>query len=1209
APASPAAGASPPPPAPPRSRGVTTGTAAHIARDIARAMQAAHDAGVVHRDLKPSNVLLDRAGRIKVMDFGLAKVADRGSTLATASGALLGTPCYMSPEQAAGRLRAVGPRSDVYQIGCMLYEMLTGERPFDGDSAMAVLALVLKEEPTPPRARNPHIGRDVETVCLKAMDKDPARRYASAAELADDLDRYLNGEAVAARPAGAARRLWLWSRRHRAAAVAAASISATLLVTAGAWWLRTGTLNLRVQPPGAQVVLGARSWRIPESGELPIELAAGAYGVRLEMPDHEAETRDVVVRRGETKDLTVTLRHETGLLEAGCDPLGSELEIDGVAYGSRVHNLSLPTGAHQVIAGGDGLIEKRLDFTLARGRRFRAYFSLDAGTVWHYSSSGIPQGPRLPWFYPDLDGDGRAEVLHQDACDLVVRSSRTGKELSRVPAGRTIRFNYGPTRGPAAAEARLLSAREETGGLEVTLFDPRRTGTAAIEWRHVESERSWPHATAAAYVAVDDLDGDGIGEIAVAVRDPGLRVLDGRTGETRATLPYPVYPLVVGRASERSGDALLVIGKACGATEDPSFLNLAGPAVVGRVAVAERRLVWSRELPEAELFELSDLDGDGEKEIRWCGHGTAGVLDGATGAVRWTWTYPGGGRDRMTNAVADLDGDTTPDMILQTAGGALTALAGADQRVLWERPEGTAAAGYAVGGPRGRALAVVASETALTALDGADGTVRWTVPGSWRYPRFLQWDGGDEPELFALRLADPGDEETAGQKRFRLACFDLSGRLLWAYGSTRDLYPVDTLPDVDGDGMDELLVHGGMSMVGVVRGPRFLWARRASKPLLATPLVLDTDGDGRAEVIQLGAWSAVEDLACLEGSDGSIRWTARDLFTPNRGPGVGDLDRDGLPDVVLCGRRRESIDPLLEVLRARDGTVLARWPHDGRKVYSAPALADLNGDGTPDPCFHRWDRQDVVALDGVTGATLWRHAAGAVAMGGVGVADLDADGRPDVLAPFMNGAVWALRGRDGSVLWQAQLEPDGTRGAPTFADLGGDGVPEVLLVSRQGSLWVLDGRTGKSLWRVQGTLDPVGRPAVARRADGGTVLLAGLGQAGVGAFDWERRRVLWQAPAGQAVIASPVVADLDRDGKSEVVIATVRGELVVVDLEDGHELWRCPVEEGATPLIEADPAVGDLNGDGVLDVVVADHGGGLRAIDGRATLGARRRAK
>jgi len=203
--------------------------AAALMVKIASAIGHAHAAGVLHRDLKPSNIILDDAGEPMVTDFGLAKhdAADLGLTL---SGQVLGTPAYMAPEQAEGHAKNAGPHTDVYGLGALFYHLLAGRAPFTADSHVAVLAQVTHDDPVSVRLLNPSIPRDLENVCAKAMAKEPARRYASAQALADDLQRFLDGRPVLARPVSSVEKLWRWARRHRALA---AALTAVVLLTLG----------------------------------------------------------------------------------------------------------------------------------------------------------------------------------------------------------------------------------------------------------------------------------------------------------------------------------------------------------------------------------------------------------------------------------------------------------------------------------------------------------------------------------------------------------------------------------------------------------------------------------------------------------------------------------------------------------------------------------------------------------------------------------------------------------------------------------------------------------------------------------------------------------------------------------------------------------------------------------------------------------------
>jgi hypothetical protein len=175
--------------------------AAQLVLELARAVQHAHDQGILHRDLKPANVLLTESGVAKIADFGLAKRLDSEHS-DTQTGAVLGSPSYMAPEQAEGKIRALGPATDVYALGAILYELLTGRPPFVGASLLETLEQVRYHDPAPPQTLQPTVPLDLATVCLKCLEKKPAERYLSAAALADDLDRFLRGEPIVARSAG-----------------------------------------------------------------------------------------------------------------------------------------------------------------------------------------------------------------------------------------------------------------------------------------------------------------------------------------------------------------------------------------------------------------------------------------------------------------------------------------------------------------------------------------------------------------------------------------------------------------------------------------------------------------------------------------------------------------------------------------------------------------------------------------------------------------------------------------------------------------------------------------------------------------------------------------------------------------------------------------------------------------------------------------------
>jgi ribosomal protein L7/L12/tRNA A-37 threonylcarbamoyl transferase component Bud32 len=219
--------------------------AARYVKIVAEAIHFAHQRGTLHRDLKPQNVLIDAADQPRITDFGLAKIMKDDSRL-TQTGVVMGSPSYMPPEQAAGRHGDIGPASDVYSLGAMLYELLTGRPPFRGATAMATLREVMEAEPAAPRRLKADIPPDLETICLKCLEKSPSARYPTARALAEELERFLKGEPIQARPASTVRKAVSWARRHPGT-LSAVAVLVIVTLAFGIFYLFEENAFLRAQ--------------------------------------------------------------------------------------------------------------------------------------------------------------------------------------------------------------------------------------------------------------------------------------------------------------------------------------------------------------------------------------------------------------------------------------------------------------------------------------------------------------------------------------------------------------------------------------------------------------------------------------------------------------------------------------------------------------------------------------------------------------------------------------------------------------------------------------------------------------------------------------------------------------------------------------------------------------------------------------------------
>ncbi len=367
-------------PQPPRA-------AAALAEALARAVQAAHAQGVVHRDLKPANVLLAEDGTPKITDFGLAKRLDSAAAR-TATGAALGTPSYMAPEQAAGDTNAIGPAADVYALGAILYECLTGRPPFKAATPAETVLQVLDREPAAVRSLNPQVPKDLETICLKCMEKEPGKRYGSASLLSEDLRRFLGGEPIQARPTGPMERTWRWCRRNPALAWATGLVAAAVLtVTALSITFAVSQSRSNVKLTTAYDDL---SHEHDNTRRLAAELALDKGQLLGEQEDANGAllwiARSLKLAPADAVELQAVARSNLGHWRTRINPLRAILRLDTEVWAAAF----TPDGKTLLIGDANGTIQlrdattgdrigKRIGEPLPRsgGNKFRVAFSPD----------------------------------------------------------------------------------------------------------------------------------------------------------------------------------------------------------------------------------------------------------------------------------------------------------------------------------------------------------------------------------------------------------------------------------------------------------------------------------------------------------------------------------------------------------------------------------------------------------------------------------------------------------------------------------------------------------------------------------------------------------------------------------------------------------------------------------------------------------------
>jgi outer membrane protein assembly factor BamB len=1182
--------------------------AAKLLATVARAVHFAHQRGILHRDLKPANILLDAEGRPYVADFGLARRIE-GDTRLTLSGAIVGTPEYLSPEQAQATKR-LSTAADVYGLGAILYELLTGRPPFKGENVLDVLRQVLEKEPAPPRTLNPRVAPDLETICLKCLEKDPGRRYPSAEALAEDLEHWLADEPIRARPITGWEQTRRWVRKRRRALLLAAT-PVLLVVGAFLGWRgyvnsRLGQIQLTAETPALKAeILNDRDEAVVPPFTVPtlepVSIPEGEYRVRLSRGGLLSETYLFDLPRGTRPRFTM------GLTERHLwDPIPASKAFGFLKLNGKTTDIIVLT--EKGLRRLDGATGKPVwDVSLEKDRQPALKDAPDydwKSVLDDAGGAAINPGARLSLVQPapDLDHDGTGDLVWFSGWKqwLLAVSGKTGQVLW----WRRVKFEIDnpplavDVDGDGTADFLLCDGSKQVMAIS------GRTGRSLWD-QTIPNPPFWPHhdrVPPRSIACVAGVDGQ---RVAVIVAGSRLIGLDVKTGAP--ALPALDLGLVMqhGHFFSLQGtgepDAVLVQGG--GIERAGKTLTLKHRTLVKVVSLDTRKALWETSFPSAFLSGPNEISiQEGEMLDRKCWWGPAQgpvlasldqktrkgkahvilgslsaseygkttrmtvlALDAATGKEEWSRAMPfvqTVDSNQRWLVGPDLDGDGIGEVFVATSY---------KDRFSLRMQTG--------------------SLLHVDALSGRDGRRLWTwqqrIPGEFlEGDLFGWWQGGNDgwPQLVVSVSAD-----AHGFGRWKHPTPPPSNTYVISTGSGRLAHLVAQSPfflepvDLDGDGIPDL-VGFARGKLHAVRGcPPEPW-RRLGKAVPAQ----DLDGDGIPDLVHVSP--------------------------PPEPPEVTPTTPSVLPPV----------NTKLSVLSGRDGRIVwsaafprepfVREPFSGGnslgevRLISPPLpVGDLDGDGTPDLLVFRSARKlgPLQAVSGKTGKTLWtvedlrlKQNSTIARCHALDACDLDGAGEPEVIVAYDEfpegygesrvGWLAVVGGRDGKLRWKVKLPQIdsgiefSSRFRLEFIDLNGDGVLDVRLrydsvgpqhegiliapvhkkhIWREGRTWELavDGRTGKALSIKEGK-PPVQLPEEQEwkgnlLGDGKEVSLV-LKEGRLrclrgGKSVWKEDRLLPSAP-GEMIEVRP--------GKVEQPpTAVVRGGTTIYGLDGrtGQVRWRC----------------------------------------------------
>ncbi|BBM87703.1 serine/threonine protein kinase [Candidatus Uabimicrobium amorphum] len=987
---------------------------------IVASVSFAHSKNIIHRDIKPSNIIVDSNHTPYLMDFGLAKHVRTGNDL-TMTGARIGTPAYMPPEQ-IDDIKNTGKPADVYSLGVVLYEMITGRTPFTANSVQAIFVAILTHEALAPKKLIKDLPSDINTICMRCLQKKPKKRYTNAKALELDIERYLNGDNIKAKPVGPITKTQQMIMRNKIFSAAICGLFVAVVLLIYQFFLAPGVIHLKTVIRDAQQNLQPIRCNITVDNKMhfqsnrPIHIANGYHKVLLSAPHYEAQEFIVRILPNQEVSLEKELQPQTGIINIHSSLSSLSVHLYNLdndqhsVFVAPIHKLKIKTGRYKVIARKKNHFSEQHNITVQANEETNLHIELTAMEIWNIKLFQEPQADTM--VLVDSNRDGNSEVVYTARNGGVLSLDlEQQKRLWEIPGDTTFssgKMEQHDINADGAADiiySHHYHFKVIDGKTHTLLFE-------RLNW--------WGY-----HFLLHDVDGDSHKEIITFSTYRGIKCHDIRRKRTVWEIPYN-NPSIKNTVQKISHDKALFVANTPNKNNSLMLLYLSSGKIVP----------WNQGQSK-NIPLISAHKPLGMVAVHIPQHGME-IFDTASGKLKWSWNDDS---PHMTPPVwTDLDEDSRPEILILF--DSLHCFDVKTKRLLWKKKFP----------PQSKIF------TTDLDFDGLHEVVLYNNQDVW----ILNHKGEDIShfEVAGLKqcrtidIDHDGFQEIICLSATNLYCYRYQNHPSVRTVTRKSFRNVVGSQDLTNDNVIELLASTSQGDLHCIDGKNgnTLWQVNINNEYLHVNVVGD-------RIVVLSNRDIV--FLDLYGKE-QKRIVAAERLTTSIAPIFYDVDNDGNEEIIVVSPRNGYIYCYKE-----QGALLWRAKVD--RIFAAPLFADIDGDQKPELVMingMQMQNNDsyVVCFDAQTGQAKWKttviqHAESS----DLTLTDINGDGQKEIIVGGVAGTLHCLSG-SGRMVWSKRYASSGLLAPYLLDDFDGDGNKEIVARTKDYKLLCVDIRQGELKW-------------------------------------------------------------------------------------------------------------------------------------------------